>query len=512
MRDFGELLNNIDKDLFLSLDLISKMFYLDEKVKYSKKKDENVEIYDTKYNYRYDLDRRKKILELVIQKFPYNTDIYKKIFENMIDAHAKKSLEREEFDSLFLAINNVDCLKSLMQTIMSYNANEKLNFNYQVAIHIIDVIVKNKSADDQGLYNLFLNFIYKKNINFVFPNKDKLKKNSSKQIFWSDDYILLMGNILITYIQNMGNFMNDLVFEAVKILFDKQENINLDFVKTLLNFNYVYEPNKYAKQKMSKEKHNDVGRAKIIKFCLEKLKSKNQKYTKDLAKLFFNSITDNLDSACGIAALIKGTGFEFNENEIDEVLGEKWKNEEYVIKELFGKEVVNKRKELNLENKGLIDLKETDNNIHLHLENQNNNQDNFGTEKQNQDSNLNEELNLKNENNNLEPKNRKWDICLCLILSIFIIISSFIFKFWILSFLLLPIGYFIFCFYKSKKLKHETKQISPEHTINKTKWSQRLDNKKNQLSQLDKIPKSDTDRQMQDSQNFSGIIRDKLIE
>lgn len=483
MRDFGELLNNIDKDLFLSFDLISKMFYLDEKLVYSHDRYENGDmkkIYDTKYNYHYDLSKRKKIFELVIQKFPDGADIYQKIFENMIDAHAKKRLEREEFDFLFLAIDNVDCLKSLMQTAMNYNVKEKLNFSYQVAIHMIDMIVENKCTDDKKLYNLFLGFISKKNINFVFLNKEKLKenlvyeKNPSEQIFWSDDYIRLVENILITYVKSMKNFMNDIIFEAIKILFDKCENINLDFVKTLLNFDYVYEPNKYANRKMSKQEQNDIGRTKIIKSYLEKLKSKNQKCTKDLAKLFFNSITDNLDSVCSIAALIKGTGFEFNSNEIDEVLGEKWKNEKMVIEELFGEEVANRRKNLNLENKASIDVKKSDNNIHLHPESENNNRNNSDTERQNQTANLSEAPKLENANNNQdnsdikkqnpalnnqisccvnESRNRKWDIYLCLILSVCIIIFSFIFSFWILSSLSLPIGYLIFRFYKLKKLK-----------------------------------------------------------
>ena len=481
---FGELLNNIDKDLFLSLDLISEMFYLDETLEYShhdeREEGEKKEIYDTKYSYRYDFDKRKKFLELVIQNFPDDADIYKKIFANMIDAHAKKRLECEEFDSLFLAIDNVACLKQLMQAAMSYNAKEKLNFSYQVAIYIIDLIVKNKSTDDKELYNLFLNFISKEHINFVFPNKDKLeknpfyKKNPSEQIFWSDDYIRLVENILITYVKSMKNFMNDIIFETIKILFDKCENINIDFVKTLLNFDYVYEPNKYANRKMSKQEQNDIGRTKIIKSYLEKLKSKNQKCTKDLAKLFFNSITDNLDSVCSIAALIKGTGFEFNSNEIDEVLGEKWKNEKMVIEELFGEEVANRRKNLNLENKASIDVKKSDNNIHLHPESENNNRNNSDTERQNQTANLSEAPKLENANNNQdnsdikkqnpalnnqisccvnESKNRKWDIYLCLILSVCIIIFSFIFSFWILSSLSLPIGYLIFRFYKLKKLK-----------------------------------------------------------
>lgn len=198
----------------------------------------------------------------------------------MLNAHAKKKLDREEFDSLFLATNNVDCLKSLIQTAMDYNAKEKLKFNYQVFIHIIDMIVENKCTDDKKLYNLFLGFISKKNINFVFLNKEKLKenlvyeKNPSEQIFWSDNYIRLAEDILIRYIENMGNFMNDIVSEAVKILFDKQEDIKLDFIKILLSFNYTYKANKHATRKMSKEEQNDIGRVKIIKFCLEKLKSK----------------------------------------------------------------------------------------------------------------------------------------------------------------------------------------------------------------------------------------------
>ena len=52
-----------------------------------------------------------------------------------------------------------------------------------------------------------------------------------------------------------------------------------------------------------------------------------------------------------------------------------------------------------------------------------------------------------------ESRNQKWDIYLCLILSVCIIIFSFIFSFWILSSLSLPIGYLIFRFYKLKKLK-----------------------------------------------------------
>ena len=507
---FDELLNNIDKDLFLSLDLIREMFYLDETLEDSHNKYENGEmkkICDTKYSYRYDLDKRKKILKLVIQKFPDDADIYKKIFANMVDAHAKKRLEREEFDSLVLAIDNVDCLKSLIQTATNYNAEEKLKFSYQAAIHMIDVIVKNKSADDKELYNLFSNFVFKENISFVFPNKNELEKNPfheknpSEQIFWSDNYIRLAENMLIAYVKRMGNFMNDIVFEAVKILFDKQKNINLDFIKTLLNFNYVYEPNKYAKRKMSKEEQNDIGRAKIISFYLEKLELKQQKCTKELAKLFFNSITDDLDRACYIAVLIKKTGFEFNENEIDEVLGEKWKNEECVIQKLFGEEIADKRKKLNLENKDLINVKKIDNNIHLHPENANNNQNNSGTEKQNQFT-LNDQISCCVN----KQKNRKWDICLCLILFICVIVFSFIFKFWILSFLLLPIGYLIFCVYKLKKLKREMKQISPEYIASKTESSQRLDNRKSQLSQSDEIPKSNTDQQMQDNQNFSDVI------
>ncbi len=329
---FGELLNNIDKDLFLSLGFISEMFYLDEKLKHLWAQYENgekKEIYETKYSYHYDFDYRKKILELVIKKFPNDADIHQKIFDGMLNAHAKKKLDREEFDSLFLTTNNVDCLKSFMKTATGYNAKKELKFNYQVTIHIIDVIVKNKCTDDKELYNLFLDFISKENINFVFPNKEKLKgnpvyeKNPSEQIFWSDNYIQLAENILITYIKNMENFMNDIVFEAVKILFDKQEGIKLDFIKILLSFNYTYEKNKQATRKMSKEEQNEIGRVKIIKFCLEKLKSKNQKYTKDMAKLFFNSITDDLDGVCGITYLIKKIGFEFNENEIDEVLGDK---------------------------------------------------------------------------------------------------------------------------------------------------------------------------------------------
>lgn len=94
MHDFGELLNSIDKDLFLSLDLINKIFYLDEKLVPSHNRHENggmKKIYEIQYSYHYDLSERKKILELVIQKFPDGADIYQKIFENMIDAHVKKA-------------------------------------------------------------------------------------------------------------------------------------------------------------------------------------------------------------------------------------------------------------------------------------------------------------------------------------------------------------------------------------------------------------------------------------
>lgn len=447
---FGELLNNIDKDLFLSLGFISEMFHLDEKLEHLGAQYENgekKEIYETKYSYHYDFDYRKKILEPVIKKFPNDADIYQKIFDGMINAHAKKRLDREEFDSLFLTTNNIDCLKSFMKTATGYNAKKELKFNYQVTIHIIDVIVKNKCTDDKELYNLFLDFISKENINFVFPNKEKLKgnpvyeKNPSEQIFWSDNYIQLAENILITYIKNMENFMNDIVFEAVKILFDKQEGIKLDFIKILLSFNYTYEENKQATRKMSKEKQNDIGRTKVIRFCLEKLKSKNQKCTKDMAKLFFNSITEDLDCVGGIVYIVKEIGFEFNENEIDEVLGDKWKNEENVIKELFGKEVADKRKKLNLENKDSIGVKKIDNNIYLQPAKENNNQNNSG--------------------NGNKPKNLKWDIYLCMILSVCIIIFSFIFSFWILLCLSLPIGYLVFRFYKLKKLKdaHDNRKI-----------------------------------------------------
>ena len=154
-----------------------------------------------------------------------------------------------------------------------------------------------------------------------------------------------------------------------------------------------------------------------------------------------------------------------------------------MVEELFGKEVADKREKLNLENKNQFEVKKAENNIHLKPEDRNNDKNNSGTEKQNQDDSLNKKPKQKNENNNKydsgigqrnelsdlnkeqisycvnEEKNRKWDIYLCLIFSICVIVFSFIFSFWILFALFIPIFYSLFRFYRFKKFKQASKPL-----------------------------------------------------